>query len=115
MLCVLATQSYYVCECRNSHLFSPNASPGVLRLIHTLYNLSAQVLLPAASLLQLMDVRQACCEFLQAQLHPTNCLGIRAFADLHACTDLLNHAHAYAGELFLISVLLKACGIRSGV
>ncbi|KAI4818964.1 hypothetical protein KUCAC02_004251, partial [Chaenocephalus aceratus] len=33
---------------------------------------NVQVLLPAASLLQLMDVRQVCCEFLQSQLHPTN-------------------------------------------
>uniref|UniRef100_A0AAY5ELV5 Kelch-like family member 3 n=1 Tax=Electrophorus electricus TaxID=8005 RepID=A0AAY5ELV5_ELEEL len=59
---------------------------------------SVQVLLAAAGLLQLMDVRQACCEFLQSQLHPTNCLGIRAFADLHTCTDLLRQAHAYAGQ-----------------
>ena len=36
-----------------------------------------QSLLPAANLLQLGDVRDACCEFLQSQLHPTNCLGIR--------------------------------------
>lgn len=62
-------------------------------------NMSTQVLLPAASLLQLMEVRQVCCEFLQAQLHPTNCLGIRAFADLHTCTELLSQSHAYAGEL----------------
>lgn len=64
------------------------------------YSCCVQVLLPAASLLQLMDVRQVCCDFLQTQLHPTNCLGIRAFADLHACTVLLSQAHTYAGELF---------------
>ena len=50
---------------------------------------NVQSLLPAANLLQLNDVRDACCEFLQSQLHPTNCLGIRAFADLHGCLDLL--------------------------
>ncbi|XP_056625450.1 kelch-like protein 3 isoform X2 [Triplophysa dalaica] len=61
---------------------------------------NVQVLLPAASLLQLMDVRQVCCDFLQAQLHPTNCLGIRAFADLHACIGLLNVAHSYAEQHF---------------
>ncbi|XP_047209835.1 kelch-like protein 3 isoform X1 [Girardinichthys multiradiatus] len=61
---------------------------------------NVQVLLPAASLLQLMDVRQVCCEFLQSQLHPTNCLGIRAFADLHTCTQLLSQAHAYAEQYF---------------
>ncbi|XP_057671404.1 ring canal kelch homolog [Diorhabda carinulata] len=56
---------------------------------------NVQVLLPAANLLQLTDVRDACCEFLQAQLHPTNCLGIRAFADLHGCLELLSHAEYY--------------------
>lgn len=61
---------------------------------------NVQVLLPAANLLQLTDVRDACCEFLQAQLHPTNCLGIRAFADLHACLDLLNHAESYIEQHF---------------
>ncbi len=40
---------------------------------------NVQSLLPAANLLQLTDVRDACCDFLQAQLHPTNCLGIRRF------------------------------------
>lgn len=59
-----------------------------------------QVLLPAANLLQLTDVRDACCDFLQAQLHPTNCLGIRAFADLHGCLDLLNHAESYIEQHF---------------
>lgn len=57
---------------------------------------NVQVLLPAANLLQLTDVRDACCEFLQGQLHPSNCLGIRAFADLHGCVDLMNIAEAYS-------------------
>ncbi|XP_028314932.1 LOW QUALITY PROTEIN: kelch-like protein 3 [Gouania willdenowi] len=61
---------------------------------------NVQVLLPAASLLQLMDVRQVCCDFLQSQLHPSNCLGITAFADLHTCTQLLDRAHAYAEQHF---------------
>ncbi|EEB14853.1 conserved hypothetical protein [Pediculus humanus corporis] len=61
---------------------------------------NVQALLPAANLLQLTDVRDACCEFLQAQLHPTNCLGIRAFADLHGCLDLLNHAENYIEQHF---------------
>ncbi|XP_066259853.1 ring canal kelch homolog [Euwallacea similis] len=56
---------------------------------------NVQVLLPAAHLLQLTDVRDACCDFLQAQLHPTNCLGIRAFADLHGCLELLANADNY--------------------
>ncbi|XP_017768618.1 PREDICTED: ring canal kelch homolog [Nicrophorus vespilloides] len=61
---------------------------------------NVQVLLPAANLLQLTDVRDACCEFLQSQLHPTNCLGIRAFADLHGCLELLSHAESYIEQHF---------------
>ncbi|KAL2089219.1 hypothetical protein ACEWY4_016118 [Coilia grayii] len=81
---------------------------------------NVQILLPAASLLQLMDVRQVCCEFLQAQLHPSNCLGIRAFADLHTCTALLTHAHAYTeqhfsevvqGEEFMALSLQQVCSL----
>ncbi|XP_039629856.1 kelch-like protein 3 isoform X2 [Polypterus senegalus] len=83
---------------------------------------NVQVLLPAASLLQLMDVRQVCCDFLQSQLHPTNCLGIRAFADVHACTELLNQANAYAeqhfpevmlGDEFLSLSLEQVCSLIS--
>ncbi|EFA08330.1 ring canal kelch homolog [Tribolium castaneum] len=62
---------------------------------------NVQVLLPAANLLQLTDVRDACCEFLQVQLHPTNCLGIRAFADLHGCLELLAHAESYIEQHFI--------------
>ncbi|CAL4174371.1 unnamed protein product, partial [Meganyctiphanes norvegica] len=61
---------------------------------------NVQVLLPAANLLQLTDVRDACCEFLQSQLHPTNCLGIRAFADLHGCLELLSIAESYVEQHF---------------
>ncbi|XP_073914960.1 kelch-like protein 3 isoform X3 [Castor canadensis] len=83
---------------------------------------NVQVLLPAASLLQLLDVRQNCCDFLQSQLHPTNCLGIRAFADVHTCTDLLQQANAYAeqhfpevmlGEEFLSLTLDQVCSLIS--
>uniref|UniRef100_A0A8B9PBU2 Kelch like family member 2 n=1 Tax=Apteryx owenii TaxID=8824 RepID=A0A8B9PBU2_APTOW len=66
---------------------------------------NVQVLLPAAGLLQLQDVKRTCCEFLESQLHPVNCLGIRAFADMHACTDLLNKANTYAEQHFSDVVL----------
>lgn len=61
---------------------------------------NVQVLLPAANLLQLTDVRDACCDFLQSQLHPTNCLGIRAFADIHGCLELLSIAEGYVEQHF---------------
>ena len=56
---------------------------------------NVQTLLTAANLLQLVDVRDACCEFLFQQLHPTNCLGIKAFADLHGCVELLQQVWFY--------------------
>jgi kelch-like protein 2/3 len=59
-----------------------------------------QTLLPAANLLQLSAVRDACCDFLESQLHPSNCLGIRAFADLHGCLNLLSAADTYVEEHF---------------
>jgi len=61
---------------------------------------NVQTLLPAANLLQLIDVRDACCEFLAAQLHPTNALGIKSFADRHGCQDLYNLSHQYIESHF---------------
>ncbi|GAB0093433.1 Ring canal kelch protein [Sergentomyia squamirostris] len=61
---------------------------------------NVQVLLTAANLLQLNDVRDACCDYLQSQLDPSNCLGIRDFADMHGCIDLLNHADTYVEQHF---------------
>uniref|UniRef100_A0A670XUB6 Kelch like family member 2 n=1 Tax=Pseudonaja textilis TaxID=8673 RepID=A0A670XUB6_PSETE len=66
---------------------------------------NVQVLLPAASLLQLQDVKKGCCDFLEIQLHPTNCLGIQAFADMHACIELLNKANTYTEQHFTEVVL----------
>lgn len=54
-----------------------------------------KVLLPAANLLQLQYVQDACCNFLQAHLQPTNCIGIKAMADLYNCTELSSSAESY--------------------
>lgn len=61
---------------------------------------NVQVLLTAANLLQLTDVRDACCDYLQSQLDPSNCLGIREFADIHGCLDLFNYADSYIEQHF---------------
>lgn len=61
---------------------------------------NVQSLLPAASLLQVSSVREACCKFLLRQLHPSNCLGIRSFADTHCCEELQTTSHKYALENF---------------
>nr|XP_022912325.1 kelch-like protein 17 [Onthophagus taurus] len=61
---------------------------------------NVQVLLPASSLLQMEEVREACCRFLMKQLHPTNCLGIRSFADTHSCKELHIKSHFFALQNF---------------
>ena len=50
--------------------------------------------------LQVDDVKVACCTFMKKQLHPSNCLGIRAFADAHGCEQLFNIANDYAKDNF---------------
>ncbi|XP_060877606.1 kelch-like protein 3 isoform X2 [Metopolophium dirhodum] len=62
---------------------------------------NVQGLLPAANLLQLNYVSGACAEFLRTQLEPSNCIGIKEFADLHNCTELLSSSEAYIKKRFL--------------
>ncbi|XP_060875997.1 ring canal kelch homolog [Metopolophium dirhodum] len=61
---------------------------------------NVQVLLPASNLLQFQEVKDACCDFLQAQLCPTNCIGINMLADLHSCTELLTSSELYIHQHF---------------
>lgn len=86
---------------------------------------NVQTLLPAACLLQLAEIQvgffryltvylflnshlmsfrkfqDICCEFLKRQLDPTNCLGIRAFADTHSCRELLRIADKFTQHNFM--------------
>ncbi len=50
--------------------------------------------------LQLEEIQEVCCEFLKRQLDPSNCLGIRSFADTHACRDLLRVADKFTQNNF---------------
>ncbi|XP_077387906.1 kelch-like protein 3 isoform X2 [Festucalex cinctus] len=113
---VLAASSPYFCAMFTGDMSESKAQqveigqvdgPTLAKLVDYIYTAqievsedNVQVLLAAASLLQLMDVRQTCCDFLQSQLHPSNCLGIGAFADMHTCTQLVAQAHAYAEQHF---------------
>ena len=66
----------------------------------TIEESNVQVLLPAACLLQMTEIQQVCCEFLKKELDPSNCLGIRSFADTHACQDLLESSDKFTQDHF---------------
>ena len=72
------------------------AYTGSIRIDET----NVQTVLPAACLMQLAEIQEACCEFLKKQLDPINCLGIRSFADTHACSDLLRVADIFSHHNF---------------
>nr|CAD7264941.1 unnamed protein product [Timema shepardi] len=61
---------------------------------------NVETLLGTACLLQLQEVVDACCNFLMKQLHPSNCIGIRLFADTQCCAHLLRVSHDYTTEHF---------------
>nr|CAD7599673.1 unnamed protein product [Timema genevievae] len=61
---------------------------------------NVETLLGTACLLQLQEVVDACCNFLMKQLHPSNCIGIRLFADTQCCAHLLQVSHDYTTEHF---------------
>ncbi|XP_016658378.1 ring canal kelch homolog isoform X2 [Acyrthosiphon pisum] len=61
---------------------------------------NVQDLLSAANLLQLQEVKDACCDFLETQLCSTNCIGINKIADLHSCMKLLTNSELYIRQHF---------------
>lgn len=83
----------------------PPALKACIQYIYTgevvLKESNVEKLLATASILQLSEVVEACCGFLVKQLHPSNCLGIRSFADRQSCSDLFRAAHNYTMEHFV--------------
>ncbi|KAL4127305.1 hypothetical protein QTP88_011481 [Uroleucon formosanum] len=57
-------------------------------------------LMPAASMLQLDSVKDACVKFLQDDLNPSNCLGIRKFANFYDDRELLRSSEEYIKKYF---------------
>lgn len=53
-----------------------------------------------AWLLKVELVARACCEYMKANFHPTNCLAVRTFAESHNRVDLIDMADRYACEHF---------------
>ncbi|XP_063415045.1 kelch-like protein 3 isoform X1 [Mytilus trossulus] len=61
---------------------------------------NAQQLLSAANLVQINTIIQACCNFLEGEMDPSNCLGIHCFAEAHICVELSEKARVYVIEHF---------------
>ena len=62
---------------------------------------NVQPLLKAAAILQLSEIVEASCNFLSAQLHPSNCLGIAAFAEVHGCKSLEESSRQFVKDHFM--------------
>uniref|UniRef100_A0A8D0H7J3 Kelch like family member 1 n=1 Tax=Sphenodon punctatus TaxID=8508 RepID=A0A8D0H7J3_SPHPU len=95
-----------VCEAKQEEIkmegIDPNALWDLVQFAYTgcleLKENTIENLLAAACLLQLPQVVEVCCHFLMKLLHPSNCLGIRAFADAQGCPELMKVAHSYTME-----------------
>lgn len=61
---------------------------------------NVQSLLHVSTILQISLIQTKCCEFLEQQLDPANCLGIYAFAELHGCLQLKTSARTYCERHF---------------
>ncbi|KAL3199837.1 hypothetical protein MRX96_043762 [Rhipicephalus microplus] len=57
-------------------------------------------LLPAATMFQVNHIIEACCNFLEKQLDPNNCIGIGEFALQHGCTKLYIKVNDYIDQNF---------------
>ncbi len=61
---------------------------------------NVQNLLSAANLLEVLPVRDACCQFMERHMDESNCLGVHCFAEAHACKDLQAKSKEFALHYF---------------
>eukprot|EP00118_Oscarella_pearsei_P009849 m.57751 g.57751 ORF g.57751 m.57751 type:complete len:596 (+) comp34758_c0_seq3:50-1837(+) len=61
---------------------------------------NVQELLPAAGMLQMESLTEACCSFLEGEMDAGNCIGIRTFANLHCCVELEKKANRFVCTRF---------------
>uniref|UniRef100_A0A674B0K5 Poly-U binding splicing factor a n=1 Tax=Salmo trutta TaxID=8032 RepID=A0A674B0K5_SALTR len=108
-------------ECKQDEIVMQGMDPSALEaLINFAYNghvaidqQNVQSLLIGASFLQLQNVKDACCSFLQERLHPKNCLGVRQFAETMMCTTLYDAANSFVHQHFVeVSVSEEFLSLR---
>lgn len=63
---------------------------------------NVESLLAVACNLQFTQVQKECCDYLEKQLDPCNCIGIAKLANLHACHQLAEKARSFACRQFLL-------------
>ena len=63
---------------------------------------NVQLLLFASSILQIEPVANACCDFMKTHLHPTNCIGVRNFAEQHGRVELIQKTDQYVLSKFTL-------------
>lgn len=84
--------------------FSPDAIKNLIDFCYnstlTIDESSVQELLPVANLFEMKGIVDACCSFLSSQLHPSNCLGMRQFANTHSCTGLWTKCNMFMQQRF---------------
>ena len=76
----------------------------LIRYYQLFYGAYNNFLMPVKIVMVLLFVpaiQQACCEFLERQLDSSNCLGIKAFADTHNCTELSQSAEKFICQNFV--------------
>ena len=83
----------------------PQTMASLLEFVYTgsveLTTANVQQLYAGASLLHLPSLASSCSNFLEAHVDYSNCIGIRAFADLYSCSSLEHFAFKYICEHFL--------------
>ncbi|EDO49628.1 predicted protein [Nematostella vectensis] len=79
----------------------------VIQLINFMYTRKITItidniesLLTASAVFQLDPVVYACCEFMKRHLHVSNCLEMRAYAELHGCIEFIHFADKFARGCF---------------
>ncbi|XP_038575057.1 kelch-like protein 18 [Micropterus salmoides] len=109
-------------ECKQDEILMHGMDPSALEaLINFAYSghvaidqQNVQALLIGSSFLQLQNVKDACCSFLQERLHPKNCLGVRQFAETMMCTTLYDSASSFLHQHFVeVSVSEEFLGLRT--